>query len=233
METPLILAVGAKSGLLSKLDPVLGRANLAVQRVPLGEAALRLAQSKRPSLLVVAYPLLDMRLDAFLEQLAAGGHNPPGPTVALIADEHLQPELEPHLNEHHRYIPAHLEPKELQSSLLRLIGDTPRVAPRLMLRLEVQLGAGKMLRMCQTANISASGMLVKLNDPIPVGSEVRLAINLPSVADPIHAKAEVARQTDPDRESVRGLGLRFVEFEGEGRTTLTEYLALHGAATLE
>ena len=102
-----------------------------------------------------------------------------------------------------------------------------------MLRLEVQLGAGKMLRMCQTANISASGMLVKLHDPVPVGSEVWLAINLPSVADPIHAKAEVARQTDPDRESVRGSGLRFVEFEGEGRTTLTEHLALHGAATLE
>jgi hypothetical protein len=71
-------------------------------------------------------------------------------------------------------------------------------------------------------------MLVRLQDAIPVGSEVRLAISLPSSVDPLHVKAEVARHTDPDKEAIHGLGLRFVEFEGQGRTTLTEYLNLHG-----
>jgi len=233
MERPCVLAVGAPGGLLSKIDPVLERSDLTVHRVPLGRSALKMVQSTRPRLLVVALPLLDMRLDAFLEGLAAEGAARKGLTIAILADEHLLPELEPHLDEQHRFLPAHLDSEELQSGILELIGDTTRVARRLMLRLEVQLGAGKLLRMCQTDNISESGMLVRLQDSIPVDSEVRVAISLPSSADPVCVKAQIVRHTDPDRESVQGLGLRFIEFEGQGRTTLTEYLSLRGEETPE
>lgn len=228
MERPIVLAVGARGGLLSKIDPILDRSHLMVHRVPLGKSALKMIKSKRPRLLVVAFPLLDMRLDDFLQDLAAELSGSKGPAVALLADEHLLSELEPHLDSEHRFLPAHMEPEELQKSILELIGNTPRVARRLMLRLEVQLGAGKLLRMCQTDNISESGMLVRLQDAIPVGSEVRLAISLTGSADPLQVKAEVVRHTDPDREAIQGLGLRFVEFEGQGRNTLTEYLNLHG-----
>jgi Tfp pilus assembly protein PilZ len=195
-----------------------------VHRVPLGKPALKMVHSKRPRLVVAALPLLDLRLDAFLEHLATASAGAKGPRVVLLADEHLLPEIEPHLDEEHRFLPAHLEPEELQRGIFELIGDTTRAARRLMLRLEVQLGAGKLLRMCQTDNISESGMLVKLQDGIPVGSEVRLAISLPGSAEPLPVKAEVVRHTDPDKEAIRGLGLRFVEFEGQSRIKLAEYL---------
>ena len=227
MERPIILAVGARRGLLSKIDPVLDRADLMVYRVPLGKAALEMARAKRPRLIVVALPLLDLRLGAFLERLAAESPGSTGPAVALLADEHLLPELEPHLDAEHRFLPAHTDPEELQKGIFELIGDTTRAARRLMLRLEVQLGAGKLLRMCQSDNISESGILVKLQDAIPVGSEVRLAISLPGSAEPLPVKAEVVRHTDPHKEATRGLGLRFVEFEGQGRNKLIEYLHLN------
>jgi Tfp pilus assembly protein PilZ len=185
-----------------------------------------MARSKRPRLIVAALPLLDLRLDTFLEHLAAASTDPKGPRVAFLADEHLLPEIEPHLDAQHRFLPADMEPEELQRGIFELIGDTTRAARRLMLRLEVQLGAGKLLRMCQTDNISESGMLVKLQDAIPVGSEVRLAISLPGSTEPVPVKAEVVRHTDPDKEAIRGLGLRFVEFEGQGRVKLVEYLNL-------
>ena len=172
-----------------------------------------------------------MRLDVFLKSLAEKGPASNGPAMALLADEHLLPELEPNLDERHRFLSAHLAPEELQRRILELIGDTPRVAPRLMLRLEVQLGAGKLLRMCQTDNISESGMLVRCQEPIAIGSEVRLALSLPRSAEPVQAKAEVVRQTDPDRESVQGLGLRFLEFEGQGGKALSEYLKSHATET--
>ena len=228
MERPIVLAVGAEGGLLSKIDPILERSDLLVHRVALGRAALKTVQTTRPLLLIVAFPLLDIRLDAFLEGLSSSGATAKGPAMALLADEHLLPELEPHLDERHWFLPADLESEELQTRILELIGDTPRVAPRLMLRLEVQLGAGKLLRMCQTDNISESGMLVRLQDAIPVGSEVRLAISLPSSSDPVRVKAQVVRHTDPDREAVQGLGLRFVEFENQDKTFLVEYLRLRG-----
>jgi hypothetical protein len=212
---------------------MLERSNLTVHHVPLGKAALQAVRSKRPRLLIVALPLLDMRLDAFLQSLTAASPASGGPAVALLADEHLLPDLEPKLDDRHRFLSAHLEAEELQRGILELIGDTPRVAPRLMLRLEVQLGAGKLLRMCQTDNISESGMLVRCQDPIAVGAEVRLAISLPKSAEPVHAKAEIVRQTNPDIESVRGLGLRFIEFEGQGRKALTEYLKHHSAESRE
>ena len=217
--------------ILSKIDPVLERSDLTVHHVPLGKAAIHDIKSKRPRLVIVALPLLDMRLDAFLKSLAAESSASSGPAMALLADQHLLPELAPNLDEKHRFLSADLKPEELQKGILELIGDTPRVAPRLMLRLEVQLGAGKLLRMCQTDNISESGMLVRCQDPIAVGSEVRLAISLPRSADPVQAKAEVVRQTDPDRESVQGLGLKFTEFEGQSREALREYLKHHEAAS--
>jgi Tfp pilus assembly protein PilZ len=231
MTRPLVLTVGARGGLLSKIDLVLERSNLTVHHVPLGKAALKIVQSKRPRLLIVALPLLDMRLDVFLKSLAEKRPASNGPAMALLADEHLLPELEPNLDERHRFLSAHLAPEELQRGILELIGDTPRVAPRLMLRLEVQLGAGKLLRMCQTDNISESGMLVRCQEPIAIGSEVRLALSLPRSAEPVQAKAEVVRQTDPDRESVQGLGLRFLEFEGQGGKALSEYLKSHATET--
>lgn len=231
MARPVVLTVGARGGLLSKIDPVLERSDLTVHHVPLGKAAIHDIKSKRPRLVIVALPLLDMRLDAFLKSLAAESPASSGPAMALLADQHLLPELAPNLDEKHRFLSADLKPEELQKGILELIGDTPRVAPRLMLRLEVQLGAGKLLRMCQTDNISESGMLVRCQDPIAVGSEVRLAISLPRSADPVQAKAEVVRQTDPDRESVQGLGLKFTEFEGQSREALREYLKHHEAAS--
>lgn len=224
MASPVVLTVGARGGLLSKIDPILERSNLTVHHVPLGQTALNLVQSKRPRLLIVALPLLDMRLDDFLQSLANKSPASSGPALALLADEHLLPELEANLDDRHRFLSAHLEAEELQRGILELIGDTPRIAPRLMLRLEVQLAAGKLLKMCQTDNISESGMLVRCQDPIAVGSEVRLALSLPRSADPVHVKAEIVRQTNPGVESVQGLGLRFVEFEGQGRKALTEYL---------
>ncbi len=224
MERPIVLTVGAHGGLLSKIQPVLERSNLTVHHVPLGQTALNLVQSKRPRLLIVALPLLDMRLDQFLQNLANKSPASSGPALALLADEHLLPKLEPNLDDRHRFLSAHLKAEELQRGILELIGDTPRIAPRLMLRLEVQLGAGKLLKMCQTDNISESGMLVRCQDSIAVGSEVRLAISLPRSADPVHAKAEIVRQTNPGVESIQGLGLRFIEFEGHGRKALTEYL---------
>jgi Tfp pilus assembly protein PilZ len=207
---------------------MLDRSDLTVHRVPLGQTALEMVRTKRPRLLIVAFPLLDIRLEAFLEGLSSGGPVTKGLTIALLADEHLLPEIEPHLNEQHRFLPADMASDDLQRSIMEIIGDSTRTAPRLMLRLEVQLGAGKLLRMCQTDNISESGMLVRLQDTIPVGSEVRLAISIPDSSDPVHVMADVVRHTDPDREAVQGLGLRFVEFEGQGKTTLIEYLNLRG-----
>lgn len=233
MERPVVIAVGAPGGLLSKIDPILERSKLTVHRVPLGKSALEMIHSKRPRLLIVAFPLLDMRLDSFLKSLSADNPASKVPAVALLADEHLLPELKPFLDVNHRFLPAHIKPEELQRGILELIGDTPRVAPRLMLRLEVQLGAGKLIRMCQTDNISESGMLVKCQESIAVGSEVRLALSLPRSVDAVNAKAEVVRETNPDRESVRGLGLRFIEFEGQGRESLIQYLRSHDVETRE
>jgi Tfp pilus assembly protein PilZ len=72
-------------------------------------------------------------------------------------------------------------------------------------------------------------MLVRCQDPIAVGSEVRLAVSLPKSTEPVQAKAEVVRQTDPNLESGQGLGLKFIEFEGQGKKALVEYLNRHSA----
>jgi hypothetical protein len=64
-----------------------------------------------------------------------------------------------------------------------------------------------------TVNVSTSGMLIETAADYEIGSELNFDIQ---VADGVTVKgtAEVVRRTDPDREGVRGIGVRITDFTG-------------------
>ena len=61
-----------------------------------------------------------------------------------------------------------------------------RRAVRLMVQLDATIDDGKVARMCQTENLSKSGMLVRTRAPLPVGTKV--AVQFLFRGDPAMAK---------------------------------------------
>jgi hypothetical protein len=225
MERPIIVAVGALGGLLEKLGPVFKRASLEVHQVSLVNIALQISASRKPDLLIVAPPLSDIPLLEFVKQAGESLDGTGAARIVMLVEQHEQEQLGPYLDKSHILLPADAEPELLQRKILQLIGRSKRVAKRLTLRLEVQIGAGKVLRMYQTDNLSTTGMLLLTDDVFPLGSEVNLEFSLPGHSKPVRATAEIVRQAVPEVDGARGIGLRFTGFEGLGDEILKEYLS--------
>ena len=224
MQRPIIMTVGSKGGPLERLEPVLARSSLDVQHVPLASTALKLVASKRPAVIIAVFPLNDLCSEDFFRGLGNCMASLKDTKVILLANEHYLTQLEPHLDERHVLLSPSWTPELLQRYVLSLLPTEGRHAKRLMLRLEVEMGTGPRLRMCQSDNISETGMLVRTNHLLPVGAQVRVAITLPSQPEPIQATAEIVRHTDPNKEKIRGLGLRFLQIKGQGLEALKEYI---------
>ncbi len=117
-------------------------------------------------------------------------------------------------------------------------GSTPperRSSVRLLVQLDATIDDGEVARMCQTENLSKSGMLVRTRAPLPVGTDVAVQFLFPgdpavSEADLpggyafVEGRARVVRHTDPQREPVVGMGLHFLNLEEHGKRLLHRFL---------
>jgi len=116
----------------------------------------------------------------------------------------------------------------LEAHLVTAVEDLARPAPRLPVRIpaRVQLFAdGRPLRlMAQVDNVSTSGMLLRGVTQFPVGTTFGFEMVVPGEAKPIRGTAEIMRVTDPRREDVHGVGVRFVSFEGSDRLRLEMFI---------
>jgi len=114
-------------------------------------------------------------------------------------------------------------------------GTGARRSVRLMVQLAATIDDGKVARMCHTENLSTSGMLVRTLAPLPVGTNVNIQFLfrsdpplqrdvLPGGYGFVQGEARVVRHTNPESESVRGMGLQFTRLEEHGRNLLSRFL---------
>jgi hypothetical protein len=83
--------------------------------------------------------------------------------------------------------------------------------------------------MCQTENVSTTGMLVRSNVGYPPGTRLGFEFLLLGDSRAVKGEAEVVRHTTIGREAVRGIGCRFVSFEGDGEKRFLEYMKKQNA----
>lgn len=124
-----------------------------------------------------------------------------------------------------RMIAASAPAAELQDAVRGLLDVAPRVPLRVALRLEVTIAKGRQKSLCQTENVSLTGMLVRTSQALPEGAEVRFELTLPRDTSPVRGMGRVVRQTDELREKVRGVALRLVDFENKDRQRYQAFVA--------
>ena len=119
-----------------------------------------------------------------------------------------------------------------------------RRSVRLMVQLDATIDDGKIARMCQTENLSKSGMLVRTSAPLPIGTKVDIQFlfrgdpalepeQLPGGYAFVEGEALVVRHTEPAKEPTFGMGLQFVRLEEHGKNLLGKFLDLQEGGGLQ
>jgi DNA-binding NarL/FixJ family response regulator len=225
-KTGRVLVVGLERALFNRIEPLLGRSLLAVDRVPSGESGVLLSRTAVFDLLVVRHPLPDMALGSFINRVHEPGAPSGAAQILVLADDERLAELRGMLPDGSRSVLSVNEPtKLLQEVASRLLGVAPRISVRVLVRLEFQLAEGVSLVSCQSENISENGMLLRSDKLYPLGTRVRFECSLPSERMPLQGEAEVMRHAVPDVEKVHGMGLRVIFWKNDGQMRVRRFLA--------
>lgn len=220
-----VLVVGVDAPTYERIEPLLARSNVEVDRFPRARASLELITAVRFDLLIVHSPLADMSLGEYLAAVrAADSASRRSSLLLLVAGEDTLAAQAFVGRGANRTLVLSESGDGLKAAVSELLEVAPRVGARIFARLEIQLAEGPSLAMCQTENVSATGMLIRTSVTYPIGSELDFEFALPSDASPIRGRAEVVRHTVVGREPVAGVGVRFLSFAADGEKRFRDYL---------
>jgi uncharacterized protein (TIGR02266 family) len=140
---------------------------------------------------------------------------------------------EDRVDEHRAYLrkglnavlPRTSSPFSVEMEIAHQVEVAPRVSTRVMVRLKARLQAQNSLLMCQTANLSASGLFLVHKTLLPVGTVFSFELMLPDARRPVVGEARVVRHAQTGKEKSEGMGATFISLPPEGQNLLEEFLA--------
>jgi len=227
-----LLLIAADDDEAEKLNDILSRGSVFSDRIADPEEARELAAQLPFDVLVLRYPLLGVELFRYLSALRHVSSLSRHAAVLLLAASDRLREAEAYVGKGvNRVIASDQPPQVLQGAIAELLGVPQRFPLRVAMRIEVTLEKGTARSLCQSENVSASGMLVRTPQALREGTELRFEISLPRQAAPVRGRAVVARRADELRERVAGVGIQFLSFEGKDgerfETFLNEITSSH------
>ncbi len=222
-----ILAVVGDRNLYLKLEKLMNREAFEVNRVPSGAGALVLTGNLQYDLILLEAPLPDLGLQQFLSAIRTLESPCAASAILVLArDEHVGPLAIALDGDFVETISSSADEAQMQKAVTAVLGVAARIGSRVLVEIEVVLEGVTSRKVCQTENFSETGVLLRSTMPPEIGSRLRLSFSLPSDARPIVADGQVVRFTDPERETTRGMAVRFLCFEEDGRERLREFVQL-------
>ena len=228
MEQKKILAIVAQQDIYDKVSPVLSRDSLDVSRAANATSSLILATNVAYDLIIAEYPLPDLSIVDFLGILRAPTLPCANSPIVLIASDDHVASVRTHVksDDSITVLSQSSAAEHLQRSLAEGLSNVAvRKDSRLLVQIETQMDAGSLMRVCQTSNLSESGMLLHTSRVFPVDTEAAIAFNLPGDPRTIEGSVKVVRHADPDKETVSGMGVHFTQLGGSSREKLRDYVA--------
>ena len=220
-----VLVVGVDREEFNRVAPFLDRDSFELDRFPSAQGALELIAHVPFEVLVVRFPPPDIELERFLGEVRAEGRPCQRSPLLLLADETSENEAQRYIGRGaNRVVTLGDSEGEIQTIMSSLLNVAPRKAARFLTRLQVKLGGARDMILCQTENISASGMLIQTDKRYEKGTKIELEFTLPDDHRPIVGVAEVMRATTIGREEIAGLGVRFLSFSGDSQRRYLAFL---------
>jgi len=75
-----------------------------------------------------------------------------------------------------------------------------------------------------TRNISASGSMLEVGSKLPVGKEVRIEIDAPGSANPVHCRAKIVWAAPIPNTGRYHCGIEFTNIEEDNKNTFLKFL---------
>ncbi len=220
-----MLAVGVSPEEFGRVAPFLEREAFEVDRFPSGSGALELTSQVAIEVLLVRYPLPDMELEDFLQGVRRDGSPCLRSPILVLTSTDRFSEAEGFIGRGaNRAMSLDTSVDQIQSTISSLLDVAPRKAARFLARLEIKLGGAKDMILCQTENLSASGMLIRTDKRYEAGTKVDFEFNLPDDPRPIAGVAEIMRHTMIGRDQVGGIGVRFLSFPADSKRRFEAFL---------
>lgn len=194
-------------------------------RVPWSDRLVAAVTEREFHLIFAAYPPLGMSLEFFVSALRLPTSASREAGLVVLADPRALATVGRLLGRGVNRVSSRSDSTEAILESARPLLD---VARRVRVRAPVELtsaGPGMPVSArCLTEDLSVSGMLVSCPAPAPAGVTVDFELSIPGETALIRGRARVARQTDPVRERVLGVGATFLSFSGTDQERL--YAAL-------
>jgi hypothetical protein len=217
---------GLEQNDLRRLLPALSAYGLELHHVPWGEEVLELVLAERFDAVVVRFPADGFPFARFLSSVRSPSGKCRSCGLVLLAAAGSEDRARQLLGHGvNRVVSLDAPRRELTEAVVELLHVAPRVPLRVPTRLVRREPDRRSTVLCQTVNLSASGMLLAGFAIYPVGALLDFELSLPGDELPLRGSLEVARRSNPTREGVQGFGARFVAFRDTDRARLEAYLS--------
>lgn len=210
-----VLSLGLEPDLHRQLrDALARRAILLTGQADDWTEALDLAAGGRYDGVLIAFPLPDVPLSTVLDELRKIGAPCRSSGVVLLAARARCTEAESYVGRGaNRVVAVEEAEARLSDHFTELFAVAKRLPVQLPGRIEVRAAGFSRRLFCQTANISLTGMLLRLPHSYRAGTEFVFELLFPGSLSAVKGKATVVRQTNLHRESFTGVGVRFSGWE--------------------
>ncbi len=204
--------------------PLLAGEEFEVDRFPSAQGALELLAVHFIEVLLVRYPLPGMDLKAFLRAVRDESSPCLSSPLLLLANRKQLAAAESYLGRGaNRVVCLDDEREVVQAVVSGLLDVAPRRECQLA-QFKIRTDAGGEWVLCSPENASTTGVLIETDQQLPTGTLVDFELMVVEVPWPIVGRGEVTRHTLEGRDRVRGMGLRFLSFEGDSARLYQEFL---------
>jgi hypothetical protein len=221
-----VLLAGIGRGPFIAVAPVLERRMVKITRASSLEEAAALAAETRFDLVIFdAEPDEQTLAENVLDLRSPGSASRSSSVLVVAAPDDVPAARELVGCGVNRVVSVDTPERMIEQHVADLLEIAPRASVRFAARLSTVLDNGEIEAVGQTVNISLTGMLIQTTTYLEPGQQVVFDIKAGDGEAEVVGRAEVVRHAVAERGGVDGIGVRVLEFFGDGRDTLEMILA--------
>jgi len=221
-----VLVVCERPAMSERIVAILPAPQFDLHFAPDAAEAARLARDQFFELMLVQYPAQGLHMREFLDEIRCRRSPCRYSIVVFFSDPEVLAKAEKfRATSDCQILDASIDDETLRTAILEFLLYNTRHPLCAQVRLESFDPGLPDVLMTETVNVSMSGMLVRYEKPVVIGSRFVFSFEHPGLADPVRGVATVVRFSRLAVESVRGFAARFVSFVGEDGERFRSFIA--------
>ncbi|NMB98669.1 MAG: hypothetical protein GYA35_00125 [Thermoanaerobaculaceae bacterium] len=199
-------------------DTLLLRKENELLRASSGNEAFNLLENNKIDLLIMDDKLPDFTVEDFVADVRK---NPKNREISIILLSSVVKEPPKGVNS---LLPKPIVSADFNEACKKLLQVESRKDMRLLVYVQVQGFVHSNFFLCNSRNLSASGILILTTKNLKLGDSVQLQITLPREKEKVKAFAKVVREAKEVSSQLNAYGLHFIEISEKDRERIRKFI---------